>query len=106
MKSIIESVFAEDPPAVVLGELEVATVSGEDLSRAALLLEEEHYLGAARPVGRTLVQAVHHRGRWVALLVWGPAALKLADRDQDEWCDRLGRSGRRLRLGGHGDWMR
>ena len=50
MKSIIESVFAEDPPAVVLGELEVATVSGEELSRAALLLEEEHYLGAARPV--------------------------------------------------------
>ena len=42
MKSHIESVFAEDPPAVVLGELEVATVSGEDLHRAALLLEEEH----------------------------------------------------------------
>jgi len=88
MKSIIESVFAEDPPAVVLGELEVATVSGEDLHRAALLLEEEHYLGGVRPVGRTLVQAVHHRGRWVALLVWGPAALKLADRDHDiGWTD-------------------
>ena len=55
MKSIIESVFAEDPPAVVLGELEVATVSGEELLRAARLLEKEHYLGAARPVGRTLV---------------------------------------------------
>jgi hypothetical protein len=82
MNSEIEIVFAEDPPAVVLGELEVATVGGEDLPRAALLLEEEHYLGAARPVGRTLVQAVHHQGRWVALLVWGPAALKLADRDE------------------------
>lgn len=65
------------PPAVVLGELEVVSVGGEELHRAALLLEEERYLGAARPVGRTLVQAVHHRGRWVALLVWGPAALKL-----------------------------
>ena len=81
MKSAIESVFAEDPPAVVLGELEVSTVDGEDLARAARLLEEEHYLGAVRPVGRTLVQAVHHQGRWVALLVWGPAALKLTDRD-------------------------
>jgi len=55
MNPIIESVFAEDPPAVVLGELEVSTVSGEELHRAARLLEEEHYLGAARPMGRTLV---------------------------------------------------
>ena len=69
MNPIIESVFAEDPPAVFLGELEISTVSGEELQRAACLLEEEHYLGAARPVGRTLVQAVHHQGRWVALMV-------------------------------------
>jgi len=82
MNPMIETVFAEDPPAVVLGELQACTVGGEDLRRAAGLLEEEHYLGAARPVGRTLVQAVHHRGRWVALLVWGPAALKLADREE------------------------
>jgi hypothetical protein len=53
--------------------LEVTTVGVEDLPRAARLLEEEHYQGAARPVGRTLVQAVHYQGRWVALLVWGPA---------------------------------
>jgi hypothetical protein len=33
-------------------------------------------------VGRTLVQAVHHKGRWVALVVWGPPCLKLADRDE------------------------
>jgi hypothetical protein len=88
MNSKLENVFAEDPPAVVLGKLEVVTLGDEDLPRAALLLEEEHYLGAARPVGRTLVQAVHHEGRWVALLVWGPAALKLADRDADiGWTD-------------------
>ena len=88
MNSFIDPVYAEDPPAVVLGELEVSTVNGEELHRAALLLEEEHYLGAARPVGRTLVQAVHHQGRWVALLVWGPAALKLTDRDADiGWTD-------------------
>jgi hypothetical protein len=88
MISDIESVFAVDPPAVVLGELEVVTVGSEDLPRAVRLLEEEHYLGAARPVGRTLVQAVHHLGQWVALLVWGPAALKLTDRDADiGWTD-------------------
>lgn len=82
MNSEIETVFAADPPAVVLGELEIATLHGDDLRRAAGLLADEHYLGAGRPVGRTLVQAVHHRGRWVALLVWGAAALKLADRDE------------------------
>ena len=82
MKSKIESVFVQDPPAVVLGELEITSLNGEDLRRAAVLIDDEHYLGAGRPVGRTLVQAVHHRGTWVALLVWGPAALKLADRDE------------------------
>ncbi len=88
MNSTIEIVFAEDPPAVVLGELEVTTLADEDMPRAALLLEDEHYLGAARPVGRTLFQAVHHQGRWVALLMWGPAALKLTDRDAEiGWTD-------------------
>lgn len=81
MNSKIVTVFAEDPPAVVLGELEISTLRGDALCDAAGLLEDQHYLGAGRPVGRTLVQAVHHHGRWVALLVWGPAALKLADRD-------------------------
>lgn len=88
MKSEIDPVFAEEPPAVVLAELEVVTVADEDLPRAAALLEEEHDLGSVRPVGRTLVQAIHHQGRWVALLVWGPAALKLTDRDADiGWTD-------------------
>ena len=82
MNSKIDTVFAEDPPAVVLGELEISTLRGDALRDAACLLEEEHYLGAGRPVGRTVVQAVHHHGRWVALLVWGPAALKLAGRDE------------------------
>ena len=53
MNPINESVFVEDPPAVALGELEGTTVSGEEPRRAARMLEEEHYLGAARPVGRT-----------------------------------------------------
>ena len=44
------------------------------------LLDDEHYLGAGRQVGRTLV---HYHERWTAILVWGPAAMKLIDRD--EW---------------------
>jgi hypothetical protein len=68
---------------VVLDELEVRAAEPGEIERVRALLDEEHYLGAGRDVGRTLVQIVHHRGRWVALLLWGPAAMKLIDRD--EW---------------------
>lgn len=50
MKSIIESVFAEDPFAVVVGELVVSTLSDGELDRAARLLVEEDY-GLGRPPG-------------------------------------------------------
>lgn len=72
-----------EPDPVVLSELEVRPALAADMPRVAALLEEQHYLGNGRQVGRTLVQIVHHHGRWAALLVWGPAALKLIDRD--EW---------------------
>lgn len=45
------------------------------------LLEEKHYLGASPRVGDFLRQVVERDGQWVALLVWGPAALKLKDRE-------------------------
>lgn len=72
-----------EPDAAVLSELEIRAAGPEELERVGALLDEQHYLGAGRPVGRTLVQIVHHRGRWAAILVWGPAAMKLIDRD--EW---------------------
>jgi hypothetical protein len=72
-----------EPGAVVLGELEVRPALPEEMQRVAALLNDQHYLGAGRQVGRTLVQIVHHRERWVAILLWGPAAMKLIDRD--EW---------------------
>ena len=71
-----------EPAAVTLKELEVRALQPAEKPRARELLEGEHYLGAGREVGRTLTQVVHHQGRWVALLVWGPAAMKLIDRDQ------------------------
>lgn len=45
------------------------------------LLGEKHYLGESARVGDFLRQVVERDGHWVALLVWGPAALKLKDRE-------------------------
>ena len=39
-------------------------------------------LGSLPSVGDFLRQVVVREGRWVALLVWGPAALKLKDRER------------------------
>jgi len=67
---------------VVLKELEARAMEPWERDRVRELLGKEHYLGAGREVGRTLVQVVHHHGRWVALLAWGPAAMKLVDREE------------------------
>ena len=66
-----------------LGELQGSTVSSAELERSTRRLEVEHDPGTARPVGPTSVQAVHYQGRWVALMAWGPAALKPADHDNN-----------------------
>lgn len=71
------------PGAVVLGELEVRPAQPGEMERVRSVLDDEHYLGCGREVGRTLVQIVHHQGRWAAILIWGPAAMRLIDRD--EW---------------------
>lgn len=81
--------LTQEPEMVVLKELEVRAAEPEERDRVRELLGKEHYLGAGREVGRTLVQVVHHRGRWVALLVWGPAAMKLIDREEKiGWSDQ------------------
>jgi len=49
--------------------------------RAGQLLEHQHDLGDA-PLGHRLLQAVESNGQWVALLDWGPATWKLADRKE------------------------
>ena len=58
-----------EPGAVVLGELEIRSALPDEMQRVATQLNDEHYLGAGRQVGRTLVQIVHHGERWVAILV-------------------------------------
>ena len=55
-------------------------LQGQELVQAGQLLESEHYLGDC-PQGRQLLQLVEYRGHWVALLDWGPACWKLADRE-------------------------
>jgi hypothetical protein len=85
-----------EPDAVVLSELKIRPVLPDEMQRVATLLNDQHYLGAGRQVGRSLIQIVHHRERWAAILVWGPAAMKLIDRDewigwtQQQRAERLG----------------
>ena len=79
-------------------ELEVLLVqSPPERARFDALLQAQHYLGAAPPVGDFVRQVVLRDGAWVALLVWGPAAYRLKDRERwIGWNDAL--RGARLKL--------
>ena len=81
MKANIETPFVTDPPVFLLKDLSVRPLKDEEYSRASELLEQEHYLGDC-PQGRQLLQVVEYNGQWVALLDWGPACWKLADRER------------------------
>lgn len=76
------AVFTTDPPGSVLQSLKVRALGPQEYPRAGQLLEREHSLGDV-PQGRQLLQVVEYNGQWVALLDWGPATWKLADRE--EW---------------------
>jgi hypothetical protein len=75
-----QTVFTTDPSVFLLKDLTVRPLKDEEYSRAGELLEQEHYLGDC-PKGRQLLQVVEYDGHWVALLDWGPACWKLADRE-------------------------
>ena len=62
--------------------LDIHIVCGKELKRFDRLLAKHHYLGASPPVGDFLRQVVVRDGQWVALLVWGAAALKMRDREK------------------------
>jgi hypothetical protein len=76
-----EPIFTSDPSEILLRHLSVRPVGRHEREAAQRCFDQEHYLGAIRPVGRTLIQVVEYKERWVALLDWGPAVLKLADRE-------------------------
>ena len=59
-----------------------ASSSTEDRQLVAGWLEAEHFLGALRPVGHTLMQFVQQESQVVAVLVWAASAYHLKDRDQ------------------------
>ncbi len=82
MNSTNQEVFPADPPLALLRRLTVRVLEPHEYERAGQLLDREHYLGDVPP-GRQLLQAVEYDGQWVALLDWGPATWKLADRE--EW---------------------
>ena len=80
MKANTETPFTTDPPVFLLKNLTVRALTQDEYSRASELFEKEHYLGDL-PQGRQLLQVVEYQGHWVALLDWGPACWKLADRE-------------------------
>jgi len=66
-----------------LGRLTVRVATrAEEIKGLEAMLVAEHYLGATPPVGDFLWQVIEADGELAAILVWGPAAYKLKDRDQ------------------------
>jgi hypothetical protein len=63
------------------GKIEVRELKPEEEERFEELMAQRHYLGEAKRVGDFLRQVVLRDGKWVGLLVWGPAAYRLKDRD-------------------------
>ena len=63
-------------------QITVQVLSPKQRGRFNQLLKKHHYLGATPPVGDFIEQVVLCDGKWAALLIWGPAALKLKDRER------------------------
>ena len=66
----------------VLSEVAVDIVAAEDEARFRDLMQAQHYLGAVPGMGETVRYVAHHRGRWLALLVFSAPALKCGARDR------------------------
>ena len=67
---------------VALSEVVVDLVAAHDEARFRALMQAHHYLGALPGIGETLRYVAHHRGRWLALVVFSAPALKCAARDR------------------------
>ena len=67
---------------MVLSEVAVDVVAAEGEARFRALMQAHHYLGALPGIGETLRYVAHHRGQWLALLVFSAPALKCGARDR------------------------
>ena len=66
----------------VLSEVAVDIVAAADEVRFRDLMQAHHYLGAVPGMGETVRYVAHHRGRWLALVVFSAPALKCGARDR------------------------
>ena len=66
----------------VLSEVAVDIVAAQDEARFRDLMQAHHYLGAVPGMGETVRYVAHHRGRWLALVVFSAPALKCGARDR------------------------
>ena len=67
---------------VALSEVRVDIVAPHEEARFRELMQAHHYLGALPGIGETLRSVAHHRGQWLALVVFSAPALKCAARDR------------------------
>ena len=67
---------------VVLSEVAVDIVAAHDEARFRDLMQAHHYLGAVPGMGETVRYVAHHRGHWLALVVFSAPALKCGARDR------------------------
>ena len=67
---------------VALSEVRVDIVAPHEDARFRELMHTHHYLGALPGMGETVRYVAHHRGQWVALVVFSAPALKCAARDR------------------------
>lgn len=82
MLSINKNQFTAEPSPGLLKQLTLRVLEKDEFKQADEFFEREHYLGSIKRSGKGLIQVIEHQGQAVALMDWGPAALKLIDRDQ------------------------
>ena len=84
MKPTSSTTGTPDPHAIKLSQgLHVRVLSDpEEIARFDELLRQKHYLKESVRVGDFMRQVVERDSIWVGLLVWGPAAFKLKDREK------------------------
>src|SRR5579875_472622 len=68
--------------STVLRQVKVRPARHEEEPRCKALIRERHYLGLNHLVGETLMHVAEVDGRWVAVLGWCSAALKVSVRDR------------------------